>query len=279
MRIFEGEDNSLIIEGPICFGGFADAGCHRDYRAVSITKTGRLPARFARGLSNYQKLEKLWIWCDVYRTAMPHILALPQLAVLDILCVSRPGRRMCTFANAEKLQQLRCNNGLTESDLIAISTAPSLEELGAQFSGLTSRGLRALLSMESLTAIDLECAGVTDNLAAQIAESRQLLTLELGNNPISDVALKKICSMSQLKGLDIWQTNISVSGIEQLARLENLEFLSLGMYGDDEPLLSGDSVIPILDAIPSLKRVWLDGVSLNPAQGEMLKSRYEFFRN
>ncbi|CAN0466222.1 unnamed protein product, partial [Phaeothamnion confervicola] len=218
-------------------------------QSVSITKAARLPAKFARGLSSYKKVEKLWLWCDVYRTAMPYILALPALAILDILCVTRPGRRMCTFSKATNLRTFRCNNGLSESDLIAISAAPCLEELGAQSSGLTPRSLQALLLMETLTTIDLECAGVTADLAAQIAESRHLITVELGNNPISDDDLTRICGMKQLRGLDIWQTSVSMSGIEQLSRLENLEYLSLGRYSDDEPLFSGDGVIPVLDSL------------------------------
>lgn len=279
MRISEGDDNSLHIEGPLSFRGFADAGCHHEYESISITKAALLPAKFARGLTPYRKVKKLWLWCDVSRTAMPHILALPEIEVVYILRISRPGRRMIDFSPATRLRQFRCNMGLKESDLISISRAPALEELGVQGSHMTSRSLTALLGMTSLTAVDFEDAGVTDDFAAQIAESSRLQKLELGSNSISDVGLKNICNMCQLKGLDIWQTAVSRAGLENLAKLTNLEYLALGRYCDNEPQFSGEQIIPVLDSIPSLKCVWLDGVLLTAEQSEMLNSRYEFFRN
>lgn len=74
-------------------------------------------------------------------------------------------------------------------------------------------------------------------------------------------------------------TSVSVSGLEHLSRLESLEYLSLGGFAGEESKFTGEVVIPILNSIPSLKKVWLDGVSLTQAQKEMLASRYEYFRN
>jgi hypothetical protein len=79
---------------------------------IALSKCRKLPARFARGLMAYQKVESLWLWCDVFRTAMSYVLSSPVLRVVDILCMSWPGRRMPSFEAAVNLQEFRCNMGL-----------------------------------------------------------------------------------------------------------------------------------------------------------------------
>lgn len=279
MEVSELEDGTLSIEGRISCQGIESAGCHRAYKKIAISKCRNLPARFARGLVSYQQVEELWLWCDVFRTAMRYVLSSPALQVVDILCMSRPGRRMPSFDAAVQLCEFRCNMGLTESDLIAILQAPSLRELGAQNSCITPRAIYHLMGNESLEALDLEFSGITDELATELSQSKQLLSLEVGSNPISGRGLKAICNMSQLKRLDIWQTEIDTSDLESLVSLRNLEYLSIGGIIDCGREYSGDEIILILDAIPSLRSVWLDGVSLTEEQKENLSERVERFRN
>jgi hypothetical protein len=279
MKVFEHEDGTLSIEGHISYDGIENASCHRDYKKIAISKCRKLPAKFARGLMAYQKVETLWLWCDVFRTAMSYVLSLPELRVVDILCMRRPGRRVPSFEAAVNLREFRCNMGLTESDLIAISKAPRLRELGAQGCGITPRAVQRLSENESLEALDLECSGITDDLALELSQFKQLLSLEVGSNPLTERGLKAICKMQQLTRLDIWQTEIDASALESLVSLNKLEYLSLGGAYDDVPKFSGDDVIPILNAIPSLRSVWLDGVSLTGEQKEELNERYQYFRN
>lgn len=279
MKVFELEDGSLSIEGRIPYRGFGDAGCHHDYSALSISKCSNLPAKFARGLVNYSKVERLWVWCDVFRTAMPYVLSSPVLRVLDILCISRPGRRMPSFDNALELTEFRCNNGLTETDLIAITKAPNLRELGAQYSAISHTVINSILENPNLEALDLECADITDEYAAHLSLSTGLRSLELGSNPITSTGLKAISTMSQLQRLDIWLTDVSASDLELLVSLENLEYLSVGGSENDIERLTGEQIIPILKSIPSLRSVWLDGVSLSAEQNEELNEMYDSFRN
>ena len=279
MDVFEREDGTLSIEGRIPYQGIESAGSHRAYKKIEISNCGNLSARFARGLASYQQVEALWLWCDVFRTAMRYVLSSPALQVVDILCMERPGKRMPSFGEAVQLREFRCNLGLSESDLIAISHAPSLRALGAQNSCITSRVIHHLMENETLEALDLECSEVTDELVTELSQLKQLESLEVGNNPISGEGLKAICSMSQLKRLDIWNIEADIPALESLVSLSNLEYLSVGGVLDGGREYSGDEIIPILDAIPSLHSVWLDGVSLTEEQKENLSERYERFRN
>ena len=70
---------------------------------------------------------------------------------------------------APELTEFRCNNGLTETDLIAITKAPNLRELGAQYCGISYRAIDSILASPNLESPDLECAGVTDDYAAHLS--------------------------------------------------------------------------------------------------------------
>jgi hypothetical protein len=83
--------------------------------------------------------------------------------------------------------------------------------------------------------------------------------------------------MSQLQSLDIWWTNIVEKDLDLLANLTNLEYLSIGGY-DGQKLLIAKGVIPRLAAIPKLKKIWLDGITLTAEEQELLKERYEYVR-
>tara|TARA_R110002096_G_C14471618_1_gene713110 strand:- start:158 stop:832 length:675 start_codon:yes stop_codon:yes gene_type:complete len=224
-------------------------------------------------------VERLWLWCAVFRTAMPHVISLPKLRVLDILEIKRPGHRMPSFDCAENLREFRCPSGLTDSDLAAITRAPNLVEIGAQWSHLSPVGVESILNSPSIESVDLECAGITDELVAQLSSSSRIKLLDLGNNPLSGRGLEAISQMSQLQRLDIWQTVTTANELESLASLESLEYLSLGGENEKGHIFSGDEIVPVLELIPSLRSVWLDGVSLSDAQLEELKSRYENFRS
>ncbi len=278
MRVIKDDKESLDLEGPIPYSGIANLGSHRSYKKLALTKSANFPAKYARGLKVYSEIQKLWLWSKVFRTAMPHIIGLPELETLDILFLRKPGSRLCSFSDAEKLKIFRCNTGLIESDLIAISSAPALEVFGAQSAMVTERALDALMKAPYLHSVDLEATGFGDNLAAKIAESTQITTLDLGSNPISAAGFKSICSMPQLKHLDIWHTNTKAHDLVQLENLEKLEYLSVGgYYGCDE--LKAEDILPIISKMPSIRRLWLDGVTLTEAQKIELTDKYEYFRN
>ena len=77
-------------------------------RITEIAKFGIGHARRLAGL----RVEQLWLWCDVTRAAMNHILQLEGLRELDILCMSGPGE-LRNFHKAVALEVFRANHFMT----------------------------------------------------------------------------------------------------------------------------------------------------------------------
>jgi len=135
-----------------------------------------------------------------------------------------------------------------------------------------------LLKLPNLISLDLEATRFDDKAAAMMATSKVIKVLSISATKITKRGLKSICQMSQLESLDIWSTDICENDLKLLLRLENLEYLSLGGYqGQTSLTLKG--IMPYLEKMPSLRRLWLDGVVLTEAEKKVMQSRYEYFRN
>jgi hypothetical protein len=84
--------------------------------------------------------------------------------------------------------------------------------------------------------------------------------------------------LSQLRSFDIWAIDIVESDLDVLSNLSQLEYLSVGGY-DDQTILTAKGVLPRLKEIPSLKRIWLDGIVLTESEKKALKEQYEYVQN
>lgn len=235
-----------------------------------------LTAKAAQGLASLQSVDQLWLWCDVTRTAMRHVITLPGLRILDVLNIVKPGR-LEAFKAASHLEIFRGNLSLTEEDLLQICTCKSLRELGVQGVGLSSRAIDAILALPKLEALDLEGSEFDDAMAEQISASTLLTSLDVGATRITRSGLDHLCRMRQLRSLDLWATFIQERDLDLLADLPNLEYVSVGEYADGASF-NPETLLPRLNAIASLKRVWLDGVKLDPSCKASLEARYESVR-
>jgi hypothetical protein len=244
---------------------------------LSLTKQSLLTAKLARHFSELQSVRWLWLWCSVNRTAMRHIMTIPDLETLDILDI-RPLGRLKNFSEASTLKVFRYNMGLSEIDILEIAKLPVLQELGAQSSAITQRALEALLQIPTLENLDLEATTFDDDMAAIVAESKTIQHLDVGASRLTSQGLKKISAMTQLRSLDIWAIDIVEADLEFLSKLSKLEYLSIGGY-DDQTVLTAKNILPRLKEIPSLKRIWLDGIILTEHEKLALKAQYEYFRN
>jgi hypothetical protein len=106
---------------------------------LRITKIAQFGVGHALCLAGL-RVEQLWIWCDVTRAAMNHILQLEGLRELDILFMSRPGK-LKNFHKAAQLEVFRANHYMTESDLLQVAQGPSIRVLGAQNADLAPSAL------------------------------------------------------------------------------------------------------------------------------------------
>ena len=104
---------------------------------LSITKSRRITVRHASALCTIGPIKWLWLWCDVTRTAMQHIVKLPGLELLDVLNITGPGS-LSGFESATSLRAFRANLFLKERDIIAIAKCATLQELGIQGAELTT---------------------------------------------------------------------------------------------------------------------------------------------
>jgi Leucine-rich repeat (LRR) protein len=243
---------------------------------LSLTNQPLLTAKLARNFSTLQSVGWMWLWCSVTKTAVPHIITIPDLERLDILQMKKPGK-LRDFEQAKSLKEFRCNHYMSEADILEIAKLPELKELGAQGAAITERAIDALLQMPKLERLDLEGSELNDAMVAVVAESKTLTHLDVGASKLTSTGLKKVCEMSQLRSLDIWATNIAESDLDLLSNLSNLEFLSIGGY-DDQTVLTAKGVLPRLKAIPSLKRIWLDGIHLAENEKRLLIEEYEYAR-
>ena len=230
----------------------------------------------AKRLRALKSVDWLWLWTDVTRGAMHYVLQTPGLRVLDLLCISRPGT-LGGFEHASDLQIFRANHYLSEADVLAVTKCASLREIGIQSSELTHRALEALLSLPQIGSLDLEGTSFDDSMAPRMSRSTTLTSVDLGGTTITRRGFEHIVSMPQLRSLDLWDTRLTETDLELLKALPVLEYISLGGHGGVVPL-EPSKVVDLLLSLPSLERVWLDGVAIDAAQEAALKARLKYVR-
>jgi hypothetical protein len=238
---------------------------------LSVTNGPLITVEVAKLICSLPHVEWLWLWCEVTRAAVGEVIRLPGLTSLDILAVRRPGR-LSGFERAATLRALRANHSLEEDDLLAIARAPRLCELGAQGARLTPTALDALLANPELKALDLEGTEFDDDMARMISQSTSISSLDLGATKLTRRGLEHLSSMKQLRSLDLWATSLQERDFELLRSLPHLEYVSVGGY-DGSKSLDAAFLVSLFLSLPSLTRLWLDGVSIDQAQVAALKEK------
>lgn len=242
---------------------------------LSLTKIPLITVKLARRLAGLP-VTQLWLWCDVTRRAMQQVIQLPGLRVLDVLSIRGPGR-MAGFRAAADLEVFRANVYMTEVDLLQVTQCTQLRELGAQNAELSYKSMSAILALPSLMSLDLEATRFDDKMAKQTSRSKTIQSLDVGGTRITRIGLEHLVQMEQLCSLDLWATAPNEMDLRLLLSLPNLEYLSLGNY-DGLPPLNAFEITKLLLDCPSLKRVWLDGIPLEPSQKQALESKLDSLR-
>ncbi len=240
---------------------------------LSIVKSPLLTLEIAAELTSLSSVRHLWLWCPVDRLALNALIRIPGVKVVDILWLEGPFP-LAGFGFAADLEVFRANCSMREGDLLAISECKNLIEVGAQNAEITDRALDALLELHTLRTLDLEGSGVDDAMASKICMSSTLTALDLGATRITGTGLRHLCKLRQLRSLDLWALPILEEDLDALAQLTELDYLSIGNYQHCEQF-NAETLLPRLAAIPSLKRLWLDGIAVSPAQQRLLEERYE----
>ncbi len=169
------------------------------------------------------------------------------------------------------LRCFRCDSGLTSPDFRSLSRCAALESIGAQNGHLSQAAAAEVAAMPNLSHLDLEGAWLTDAAVAELAQSRSLESLYICRTQVTAEGVRNLARMPQLRELDVWALEPRV--IDALVELPGLEAITLGQFEDADALTTA-RVLEVLEALPKLKRVWLDGVRLNEAQRADLEARF-----
>lgn len=243
---------------------------------LSLTDIPLVTVQLAQRLKPLQSIGQLWLWCNVTRRAMRHIVQLPGLKILDVLCIRGPGE-LGHFQKARSLEVFRANHGLSEQDLLEIATCTSIRQLGIQNAALTPPALQALLALPALHTLDAEATPFDDHMAKSLSQSRTLTSLDVGATRITRRGLGHLVTMHGLKSLDLWANALTEDDLDLLLELPQLEYVSIGNY-DRLPSLDPRRVVPLLLRLPALKRVWLDGIAPSIEQRGALQEKLDSVR-
>ena len=236
--------------------------------AVTRVFTVRLANRLNRLPTQWLRL-----WCQVTRSAFRQTLLTPELHTLDVLDLRGDGK-LRGLEHARSLRTLRVCNGLTAQDLIRVARCTGLRELGAQGAALSASAIAALADMPELQALDLETAALNNRVAWRLAQSRSLTRLDLGGTRITRVGLQHLLRLQGLQALDLWSTRLSVDDLRLVLNMPQLSDLSVGQTMNTTRL-DADGITRLLLDCPSLKRVWVDGVDLQPEHLQALRARLD----
>lgn len=253
---------ALIASGPI--------------QRLTIDGKVLLTKAHARELAALPFIDELRVMGEVTRWAMQHVLEIPQLRELDVSRIRRPGR-LQGFDTAEHLRVFREHYGLAELDILEVARSPGLSELSLHSARLTHRAFDALMEMPALQSLDIEETLFDDAMAASLKRSATLLHLDAGRTRVTGQGLAAIRESEQLLSLDLWCTNIRQAELNLLRGMPKLEYLSLGC-AQDQYHLHIEGILPILDELPSLQRLWLDGIEVPESIQAELKNRYAYVR-
>lgn len=267
-----------VLEGPIAPEQMAALADGALIERLWWGRGPRVTLQVARRLASL-RVRDLSLWTTVNRYALRQIVRMPDLQSLALLHLSGPGR-LKDFRLAKSLRSFSCVccSDLASEDLLELATCTSLEELRIQGARLDRASLAAILALPHLRLLDLESSNLDDAMVRRIGRSTTITSLEIGGTRLTREGLRHLVNMQQLEALDIWATRLSLEDLRLLPALRRLEYLSLGEY-DGIHSLDPAGVVEVLLAMPSLKRVWLDGVHLDTAQKAMLEARFEHFQH
>lgn len=247
---------------------------------LSITNIPLITVRHTCLLKELQSVGQLWLWCDITRRAMRHLIELRGLATLDVLCVRGPSS-LGNFEKARMLETFRANLCLNEADVIQVAKCKSIKTLGIQNARLTESSFAAILTLPCLENLDIEATQFDDKMARALSRSGNLSALDIGATRITGRGLEHIVSMKNLRSLDLWETRLNEDELALLSELPNLEYLSIGnIEGNTEgcPALDIERIVPLLLGFPSLKRIWLDGIKCTSEHQRLLEAKFNSVR-
>jgi hypothetical protein len=266
------EPDVISINAPTSARRLRSLNPHRAIDALRVSSTRLFDVKLATEVSIWQSISRIDLWCTTTKAALRRLLATPGLEEANVRELRQHGS-LAGMPLPATLRTLRCS-WMSSDDLLNIAGLPDLHILGAQYALLSPRAMSALAKMKSLSDLDLEASDLTDDIASILSASTSIESLSIGATRIGSKGLERIGQMSGLRELDIWALDIQESDLDLLSGLAKLEYLSVGGH-EEQTVLTAKGVLPRIARLPSLRRLWLDGIALTKDEIAELERRYE----
>jgi hypothetical protein len=266
------EPDVISIDAPTSARRIRSLNPQRAIDALRVSSTRLFDVKLANEVSTWQSIKRIDLWCKTTKAALRRLLATPGLEEANLRELRQHGS-LAGMPRPTTLHTLRCS-WLSSDDLLNIADLPDLRILGAQYAQLSPRAVSGLARMESLSDLDLEGSNLTDDMASILSAPTSIESLSVGATRIGSKGLERICQMTQLRELDIWALDIQECDLDMLSGLARLNYLSVGGR-EEQSVLTASGVLPRIARLPSLRRLWLDGIALTADEISELERRYE----
>lgn len=268
----ENKHNDLSISGRLTPHQVRAMTPSNVLRRFTVSSETFFHQKLADELVQWPRIKEIVLWGTVSKAALQRLLSLPEIHEIYVMELQKHGS-LCDIDQSSSLQIFR-GGWLSARDLRSIVQLQNLETLSAQNSSVNQQVIEMVVNNNALTNLDLEASNLDDDMAKELANSSKITQLDIGATRLGPHGLQEICKMTQLRELDIWALDLDERDLDCLEGLTNLEYLSIGGY-DGQKRLTSKNVLPRLAKLPSLRRVWLDGIPVTKSEATDLKTRYE----
>ncbi len=149
---------------------------------------------------------------------------------------------------------------VTNADLSVVASLPDVARLYVRQGNMDGRGLAHLSSLTRLDVLWLSDCSLTTTDLSRTPLAGRLKCLGMNSATVNDAVLTYVAKLTSLEQLSIWNAAISDEGVESISRCTGLRSLELVHC----PTIT-DKGYARLGALKSLRHLWLDPATLDPA--------------
>jgi formylglycine-generating enzyme required for sulfatase activity len=162
------------------------------------------------------------------------------------------------LGNLEYLTLAELGGNITDNGIARLTGLSRLTALGLQNCVLTDKCADSLVKLRRLRHVNLNYTHIGDEGLGKLAELPNLQSLELAFTDITDAGVGQVARMQALSHVRLpWQ--IGDDGVAHLSKMENLESVYCGAFGEKPKVPLTDTGVAHIARIPHLKRLDLVG--------------------
>lgn len=268
----DNKQNDLSLLGRLTPSKMRAMTPSNEIKTLTVSSDTFFHQKLADELAQWPGVKEVMLWGTVSKAALQRLLSLAEIHEIYVMELHKHGN-LHDIDQSSSLQVFR-GGWLSARDLRALAQLKNLKTLSAQNSFVNQQTIEMVVNSSSLTNLDLEASNLDDDMAKELAKSSKIEQLDVGATRLGRSGLQEICKMTQLRELDIWALDLDEHDLACLEGLPNLEYLSVGGY-DGQERLKSKNVLPRLAKLPSLRRVWLDGIPVTENEAAELRARYK----